>query len=87
MENFYTYIIESLSDQSWYIGHTNNIERRLEEHNSGENKSTRAKRPWKLIFLRKFETNLEANRFELKLKKLRNKNFIRKEYSEFFLNF
>ena len=76
MENYYTYIIESHSNFRWYIGHSNDIERRLTEHNSGQNKSTRGKGPWKLIFLRNFDNNLDANRFELKLKKLRNKKFI-----------
>ena len=85
MEIFYTYIIESLKNHNWYIGHTNNINRRLDEHNSGQNKSTVNKGPWKLIFLMDFETNVEANRFEIKLKKIRNKDFIRKEYSDFFL--
>jgi len=86
LEKFYTYIIESDISQRWYVGHTNNIERRLVEHNSGQNKSTKGKGLWKLIFLRSFDNNLDANRFELKLKKLRNKIFIRNEYSEFFLN-
>ncbi len=86
VENYYTYIIESVVSQRWYIGHTYDIARRLSEHSSGQNKSTRGKGPWKLIFLRRFDNNSDANRFELKLKKLRNKEFIRNEYSEFFLN-
>ncbi len=86
MENYYTYIIESVTNQRWYIGHTNNIDRRLDEHNSGQNKSTKGKGPWMLIFFRSFDNNLDANRFEVKLKKLRNKNFIKNEYSGFFLN-
>lgn len=85
MEIFYTYIIESLKTHNWYIGHTNNINRRLVEHNSGQNKPTKNKGPWKLIFLVDFETNVEANRFEIKLKKIRNKDFIKKDYSDFFL--
>jgi len=85
LDNYYTYIIESITNQHWYIGHTNDIDRRLVEHNSGQNKSTKGKGPWMLIFLRSFYNNLDANRFELKLKKLRNKNFIKTEYSEFFL--
>ncbi len=85
MDKYYTYIIESKINGRWYIGHTNNLQRRSEEHNSGENKSNKAKGPWKIIFLREFNSNLDANKFELKLKKLRNKNFIRKDYSEFFL--
>ena len=86
MENIYTYIIESTANQRWYIGHTNNIDRRLSEHNSGQNKSTKGKGPWKLIFLKRFDSNLDANRFELKLKKLRNKKFIIDEYSDCFLD-
>ena len=86
MENYYTYIIESHSNFRWYIGHSNDIERRLTEHNSGQSKSTRGKGPWKLIFLKSFDNNLEANRFELKLKKLRNKEYIRREYSDYFLD-
>ncbi len=86
MENYYRYIIESLSNFHWYIGHSNDLQRRLTEHNSDQNKSTRGKGPWKLIFLRTFDNNLDANRFELKLKKLRNKKFIRNEYSDYFLD-
>ncbi|OIP57501.1 MAG: hypothetical protein AUK34_09955 [Ignavibacteria bacterium CG2_30_36_16] len=86
MENYYTYIIESLTSFRWYFGHTNDIERRLTEHNSGQNKATKNKGPWKLIFLKQFDGKLEANRFEIKLKKLRNKKYIRNEYSEYFLD-
>jgi len=85
MENYYTYIIESSVSKKWYIGHTNDIERRLIEHNSGQNKSTKGKGLWKLIFLSRFNNNLDANKFELKLKKLRNKEFIKTEYTEFFI--
>ena len=85
MENYYTYIIESSVNKKWYIGHTNDIERRLPEHNSGQNKSTKGKGPWRLIFLSSFNNNLDANKFELKLKKIRNKDFIKTEYSEFFI--
>lgn len=70
---YFTYIIESSKSGKWYYGHTDNTERRLWEHNSGQNISTRNKGPWKMIFLWSFETELEAIRFELKLKKLKNK--------------
>lgn len=85
MENYYTYIIESSVNKKWYIGHTNDIERRLAEHNSGQNKSTKGKGPWRLIFLSSFNNNLDAKKFELKLKKITIKDFIKTEYSEFFI--
>jgi len=47
---FYVYAIQSLKINYLYVGMTNNIERRLHEHNNGENKSTKAYIPFKLIF-------------------------------------
>ena len=85
MGKYYSYIIESQKDLRWYVGHTNNVERRLSEHNAEQNKSTRGKGPWKLVLLREFDSNLEASRFEVKLKRLRNKEYIRNIYKEYFL--
>ena len=82
---YYTYIIESETTKSWYYGHSENVKRRLDDHNQNRNKSTSNKGPWKLIFVRSFETKLEANRFELLLKKLRNKNYVNEKYSKYFL--
>ncbi|MCW5910087.1 MAG: GIY-YIG nuclease family protein [Cyclobacteriaceae bacterium] len=82
---YYTYIIESLKSQTWYYGHSEDLERRLNEHNTGQNKSTKNKGPWKLIFIREFESKQEANKFELLLKKLRNKNYILKAYGDCFI--
>ena len=39
-----------------------------------------------MIFLKYFDSNLEANRFELYLKKLRNKKFIYEKYKDYFLD-
>lgn len=82
---FYTYIIESERSGMWYYGHSENVEKRLVEHNNNQNKSTRKKGPWKLIFERSFDSKLEANRFELKLKSLKNKEYIKREFIEFFI--
>lgn len=80
-----TYIIESDNNKRWYIGHTINSNNRIKEHNLGYTKSTKNKGLWKLIFIRRFDTKLEANRFELKLKRLKNKNYICKEFRKYFL--
>lgn len=82
---YYTYIIESEKNERWYYGHTINTENRVREHNSGYTTSTKHKGPWKLIFMREFDTKLEANRFELKLKQLKNKDYIYKEFRKYFL--
>ncbi|MFA4818460.1 MAG: GIY-YIG nuclease family protein [Patescibacteria group bacterium] len=33
-----------------YIGYTNNLKKRFSEHNKGINRSTKGKRPWKLVY-------------------------------------
>jgi putative endonuclease len=48
---YYIYVLESLIDKSWYIGRTNNIKRRIKEHNTGKSIYTNKKRPWKIIYI------------------------------------
>ena len=47
---FYIYVLESFKDHERYIGYTNNLRKRLEEHNSGKNFSTKPRRPLRLIY-------------------------------------
>ena len=47
---FYTYVLLSEKDNKLYIGYTDNLERRISEHNDGVVKSTRNRRPFKLIY-------------------------------------
>ena len=47
---FYTYVLISERDRKFYIGFSNNIEKRLDEHNDGLVKSTEHRRPLKLVY-------------------------------------
>ncbi|WP_239004431.1 GIY-YIG nuclease family protein [Lacinutrix sp. WUR7] len=40
MKSYYTYVLESDIDGRLYKGHTDNVEKRLKEHNAGKTKST-----------------------------------------------
>ena len=62
---FYIYILKSLKDNRTYVGYTNDLERRLFEHNSGKNIATKNRRPLELIFSEQFETSAEAKKREL----------------------
>ncbi len=83
---YYTYIISSDVKEMWYCGYSHQPNQRLLQHNSGLNKSNKGRGPWKLIFLREFETKREAISFEMKLKKLRNKKYIQNTYHQFFIS-
>jgi len=47
---FYVYVMHSLKFDRTYTGMTNNINRRIKEHNNKQNKSTKAYTPWELIY-------------------------------------
>ncbi len=57
---FYVYILKSETKGTSYVGHTSNLEKRLEEHNNGKSLSTRNKRPWKLVYEEECQTRSEA---------------------------
>ena len=65
---FYTYILQSLKDKSFYIGHTSDLKKRLKEHNSGENLATKPHIPYKLIFYAAFLNRIDAKNREEYLK-------------------
>ena len=85
MEQHVVYIIESAATGKWYYGYTTDPKKRVEFHNKGHNASTRNRGPWKIIFLREFQSKKEALEFEIYLKKSKNKDFIRRTYSNSFL--
>lgn len=74
----YLYILQSLKNNSYYIGSTSNLDKRLKFHNSGYVKATKYKRPYKLVFCQKFDNIEIAHKAELKIKKWKRKDFIEK---------
>ena len=54
------YILISLKDSKRYIGMTSNLDRRLTEHHSGLVKSTKNRRPMKLIYTEEFDSKEDA---------------------------
>ena len=65
----YLYILKSEEYGRHYIGITENIENRLAKHNGGGVESTKAFRPWKMVYTEKFVTKTEARKREIYLKK------------------
>ncbi|MCL4510703.1 MAG: GIY-YIG nuclease family protein [Bacteroidetes bacterium] len=69
--SFYVYVLMSLKSKGFYIGQTNNLTDRLRRHNEGRVRSTKAWRPWSLVYFEKYETRAEAMRRERELKSLK----------------
>jgi predicted GIY-YIG superfamily endonuclease len=66
---FYAYILESITKPGeLYRGHTDDLKRRLAEHNAGKCSHTSRFKPWKIKFYAAFETLELAQEFESYLK-------------------
>lgn len=56
----YVYLLKSMSNGRIYIGFSVDLKRRLVEHNSGGNKSTKGGMPWKLIYYEAYFSRKDA---------------------------
>lgn len=69
----YTYILRC-ADGSLYTGWTNDLEKRVEQHNSGKGaKYTKGRGPVRLVYYEEFETKEGAMRRECRIKRLSRK--------------
>jgi len=69
---FHVYVL-SLSDKTFYVGHTNDLRLRLAEHKSGKATDTAGKQP-QLVWFAEASTRKAAAALETDIKKLRDKN-------------
>lgn len=66
--NHYVYVLEC-SDNTYYVGYTNNLEKRFETHRSGKgSKYVRGRLPFKHIYTEIYKTKEEAMRREYEIK-------------------
>lgn len=66
---FYVYCLQSNKDtDQLYFGYTNDLKRRLIEHNTGQNTSTKRYMPWKVIYYEACISEVDAKRRETYLK-------------------
>lgn len=77
MKNYYVYAIKSEKDNRIYVGLSSNAERRLQEHNAGGTKSTKAWRPWRIIYKKIAGSRIQARELEKKLKSGYGKEYLK----------
>lgn len=65
---YYVYIIQSQKDSSYYVGVTEDLERRVSEHNRDGMKFTSSRRPYALAWYCAFKEKKQAIEFEKYLK-------------------
>jgi len=75
----YIYVLWSAKINKRYVGSTVEVEKRLCEHNRGQNKFTKGGIPWILIYQDKFLTKTEALKREKFLKSGQGRVWLNKE--------
>lgn len=68
---FFTYLVEC-SDKTYYCGSTNNLVKRIFDHNNSKNGAhyTKIRRPVKLVYSEAFDSFKLARKREVAIKKL-----------------
>ncbi|MBI2515147.1 GIY-YIG nuclease family protein [Candidatus Wolfebacteria bacterium] len=82
--SIYTYILRSHKDDKNYIGYTNNLRRRIEEHNRGKNFSTKPRLPMKLIYFEACLNEDDAKQREKYFKSTIGRRFLKKRLRRYF---
>ena len=72
------YAIKSKRRNYIYVGMTSNLEERIQRHNNGRERTTRAYRPFELIYYEEQPTREKARKREIYLKSGVGKEFLKK---------
>jgi len=70
---YYVYVLLSNKDNNFYIGFTENIDQRFDEHNAGKNVSTKLRRPFNCIYYEAHTSKSDALRRERYFKTTKGK--------------
>lgn len=65
---FYVYVIKSAVDNKLYVGYTNDLKRRILEHNENSNISTKYRTPFALVYYEAYLSQRDAKNRESNLK-------------------
>ncbi|NUN69903.1 MAG: GIY-YIG nuclease family protein [Bacteroidetes bacterium] len=71
------YVLESMHSRWLYVGMTNNLQRRFHQHQSGYVRSTKARRPYRIIYIATFPSRTETRVHEKYLKSTARKRYLR----------
>lgn len=62
---YYVYVLKSYIDKKFYVGYTSNLKLRISQHNKGESKSTKFRKPLALVYYEAFKYKEDAINQEL----------------------
>ena len=80
---YYIYVLRSDVDKKFYVGYTNNLKNRLEQHENGNVMSTKSRRPLKLVYFEGCLNQQDATHREKYLKTSWGKRYIKERLKDY----
>lgn len=74
---YYVYVLISKKDNKFYVGYTNNLKSRFEQHSKGQVDSTKNRRPLELIYYESCLDKNDASHREKYLKTYLGRHFLK----------
>jgi putative endonuclease len=74
--SYTTYILYSSKLDKYYTGSCENITIRINQHNTGQNESTKPGVPWEIKYTEEYSTRSEAQSREMEIKKKKSRKYI-----------
>lgn len=71
---FFVYIIKSHKENWFYVGSTSNLDQRLKYHNNGNVRSTKARKPFSIVYTEEYSSIDKARSREKEIKSKRKEN-------------
>ena len=84
MSMHFVYVLLSCKDNKYYIGYTDNVDKRLEKHNQGSVPSTKDRRPLSLIYYEGYLDQRDALGREKFLKSGSGHRYLKKQLTNYF---
>ena len=76
MEELFLYILYSSSRDKYYVGHTQDVQIRLLQHNAGRTPSTKSGRPWIVVYTERYGDRSAASVREAEIKRMKSRTYI-----------
>ena len=70
------YILQSEKDGSYYVGFAEDVQKRLERHNSGGSRYTKNRGPWTLVYTEEYSDRPSAMKREREIKNWKSRKCI-----------
>jgi len=80
---FFVYVLVSeVKSLRFYVGMTEDVDRRIKDHNQGKTRSTKGYAPWTLFYREEYKTRVEAREREKYLKSGSGKERIKEKWTQ-----